>query len=705
MNLRKWDGAAGRSTDWDGLRRVQDPDLWYEDGNCLVYLYERGQSRRGPAFKIPMDALLQAKCQPLLDRFLAGTLQGSPSSKTSNVICSNQDRDRVYELYIPAPPYVDREEAFLYHTATRNFFAWIFRRFLVGVHLGGALVGLLNSMNQFRSTGEDNTQGIIDYMNEEGYSDMRNTPDHALGVIYLAEQFRLRDLWLDAFAHCAGMHEKLIISPGFEFMARKTRALITRSRFEMDARLDQYGTRLSSFLWDELSDAHLGFSSAARAHLNKFRSFLHSYHKEKLGCYPPACEYGRTSFPKHIYAQMCTEFQNLYEYLVDKSRRPADSITLIQRGGVCVLQSVQAFDQRNKYQPLDYPLPLLPKSGDKSGPPLKRRYTIAARGDKMKSNPRLVTLAHLVIATNGQDQAVLDCTLVRAYKGFEEHCVFYPTKGDRNEKLSQTDARKVRWILIYSILQTLLSATLAPREVRDTHNVPYNICVITAGCPPWKVHPHEASFRSQAIQTKVDFKAVIKQSPTERIAPTLSEVKPDIDCFAITHARQNSACSSPMSSSSKGTIQTALGTLGNMPELYPTNPQRALYHETLVHVYGNNTLASTHTSSVSINAARAATVSEEHRRKNSSESGYSSENDTFSRWSNDSRCANDSPGTSPSNSLRGSDPNIGISRKSIKNFLDTPISVLGLLRRLSSIYDEDLLQPSPLKLKNSEFFV
>jgi hypothetical protein len=36
-------------------------------------------------------------------------------------------------------------------------------------------------------------------------------------------------------------------------------------------------------------------------------------------------------------------------------------------------------------------------------------------------------------------------------------------------------------------------------------------------------------------------------------------------------------------------------------------------------------------------------------------------------------------------------------------FLDTPISVLGLVRRPSSIYDEDLLQPSPLNLKNSEF--
>lgn len=110
----------------------------------------------------------------------------------------------------------ERGQAFLYHTATRNFFAWMFGKSLVGTHLGGALVGLLNSMNEFRSEGEDNVQAIMDYMDEEGYADMRNQPDHALAILSFAEHFHFKDLWIDAFAHCVGMHEILICSPGFE---------------------------------------------------------------------------------------------------------------------------------------------------------------------------------------------------------------------------------------------------------------------------------------------------------------------------------------------------------------------------------------------------------------------------------------------------------------------------------------------------------
>lgn len=164
-----------------------------------------------------MEALLYAKCQPLLDRFMVGRLAVSPSSKSisSEEEYFNQNT-KVYELYIPPPADVDRAQAFLYHTATRNFFAWIFSKSLVGHHLGGALVGLLNSMNQFRSAGEDNVQDIIDYMDEEGYSDMRNTPDHALAVLFFAEHFHFKNLWIDAFVHCTGMNEKLIASPGFE---------------------------------------------------------------------------------------------------------------------------------------------------------------------------------------------------------------------------------------------------------------------------------------------------------------------------------------------------------------------------------------------------------------------------------------------------------------------------------------------------------
>jgi hypothetical protein len=155
----------------------------------------------------------------LLDRFLVRDFAESPISDLSNSEDGgyfDQPNGGKFEMYIPPPPAAERGQIFLYHMATRNFFAWIFGKSLVGSHLGGALVGLLNSMMEFRPMGEDNVQDILNYMDEEGYADMRSQPDHALAVLFFAEHFRFKDLWIDAFAHCTGMHEKLAGSPGFE---------------------------------------------------------------------------------------------------------------------------------------------------------------------------------------------------------------------------------------------------------------------------------------------------------------------------------------------------------------------------------------------------------------------------------------------------------------------------------------------------------
>jgi hypothetical protein len=166
-----------------------------------------------------LEALLTSSCRPLLDRFIVHHSAESPLSDISTSDdggCFGQPNSGNYELYIPAPPTAERGQAFLYHSATRNFFAWIFGKSLVGSHLGGALIGLLNSMNELRSLGKNNVQAIVDYMDEEGYADMRNSPDHALGVLFFAEHFRFKDMWIDAFAHCTGMHDRLASSPGFE---------------------------------------------------------------------------------------------------------------------------------------------------------------------------------------------------------------------------------------------------------------------------------------------------------------------------------------------------------------------------------------------------------------------------------------------------------------------------------------------------------
>lgn len=116
---------------------------------------------------------------------------------------------RESEIYIPAPSNLTRGEALQYHIATRNFFAWVFKRSLVGSSLGAALVGLLDTMNEFRVAGADNVQDLLDFADEEGYADMRSAPDHALAILYFAEHFHFEDLYIDAFAHCAGMYEIL----------------------------------------------------------------------------------------------------------------------------------------------------------------------------------------------------------------------------------------------------------------------------------------------------------------------------------------------------------------------------------------------------------------------------------------------------------------------------------------------------------------
>ena len=240
-------------------------------------------------------------------------------------------------------------------------------------------------------------------------------------------------------------------------MSRTSRALVTRSRFEMDMRLDSCGRRLGSFLSDDLSEAHLGLSPAARAHLDRFRSFLQSYYVAKLGYYPPAsCDAQSATFPKSIYGQMCQEFQKLYDYLVDSRFTSTDTLPISHQGGICVQQTLDAFNSRHKYSPLLHPLPLLPEAeAEKSTQmlSLNRRFSFIPKSDKMKPDPRLVAFSSLCKATNRMDQSLFDCTLVRAYRGFEKECSLANSKVDRNDKLSLTDARKVRWILICRIFR------------------------------------------------------------------------------------------------------------------------------------------------------------------------------------------------------------------------------------------------------------
>ena len=93
---------------------------------------------------------------------------------------------------------------------------------MVGARLGESLISLLERMHEYRPEVEQNQDDILAYIDAQEYSDFRDCPDHALAVLQFAEKFELRELWTDAFVHCAGMNNDLAAS--VEFEVRKPRS-------------------------------------------------------------------------------------------------------------------------------------------------------------------------------------------------------------------------------------------------------------------------------------------------------------------------------------------------------------------------------------------------------------------------------------------------------------------------------------------------
>ncbi|MCJ1393854.1 hypothetical protein MMC18_006730 [Xylographa bjoerkii] len=542
-DIKRWDGNRRETTNWDYIRRVsyssrpphhqnksaersqtdavQDPELWFPSGDCLVHFYERGQSRRGASLRLLLADIESSNCRPLLERCCAYPVPESPaetvsSSSDDGGYFSNPSSTGKYELYIPAPAHLNREEALQYHLTTRNFFAWMFEKPIVGHRLGDALISLLDRMNEFRPDTEENLDDILAYIDNLSYTDFRDCPDHALAILNFAEAFENRELWTDAFVHCSGMNDELVTSTEFMSISKTTKALITRAHLEMDIRLERAGKSLSTFLEDEISSSYLGLPIEAQKHLERFRSFLISFYVQKNGYWPPASINRKGStFPNSTFRTMYFDFRSLYEYLVDPTFTSSMAMNRPTAGGIYGLQSISAFDRRYRYATLPNPLALVPEISHLS---LSHKPTPLARlfssNKQSKIDRRTASLCALTAATNCADVKVMESALVREYFRFERE-----TTLKEEEQLSPADARKVRWLLIYAVLQILISVTRAPAEVRDTEGVTYPLCCQIAGTPPWTIGKARAT-----LETKP--KPALRTAATVPCTPTTTRTLP-----------------------------------------------------------------------------------------------------------------------------------------------------------------------------------
>lgn len=127
------------------------------------------------------------------------------------------------DIYIPAPDYSSKDDSFAWHITTRNFFAFLFGKALVGASLSKSMIDLQERLDLLRYLDQNNQADMLAYLGRMGYLEFAHCPDYALALLAYSEFYEQQELWVDAFVHCVGMNHMLSLSSEFEVRGRKDR--------------------------------------------------------------------------------------------------------------------------------------------------------------------------------------------------------------------------------------------------------------------------------------------------------------------------------------------------------------------------------------------------------------------------------------------------------------------------------------------------
>jgi len=340
---------------------------------------------------------------------------------------------------------------------------------LVGTSLSQALIDLLGRMLAIRPATQDSLADVLAYTDCAGYSDMVESADHALALLNFAEHFSLNQLYTDSFVHCVGMTDILCTSIELKRLSNESHASLTREYLRMDMKLTRVDRALRELLENELANTLQGLTASQDAHLERFRSFLNTYYVAKFGYWPPP------KFTQTMLFDMSYELECAYELMVDATLFP-DGLDISSKD-MRTYQNLTIFDAKNKCTSRVNMLPIKSKTGKLDGKALTGKTSISLSSSKVKKRQQILAGAKtdLLIATNDTAVQIRDCAFVRAYLAFELDCLDH-LEAD----LTIDDARSMRWILIYCMLQVLDSVTSTPARIATPGSMPYPTC---CDCP------------------------------------------------------------------------------------------------------------------------------------------------------------------------------------------------------------------------------
>ncbi|OAA56426.1 hypothetical protein ISF_07494 [Cordyceps fumosorosea ARSEF 2679] len=400
------------------------------------------------------------------------------------------------------------------------------------------------------------------------------------------------------------MGDRMYQSTEYTKVSLASRKLMRTASQKLKTKLNAAIEDLGSFLDDELSESRIGLPPDMRAHLDRFRGALLTFYTAKFGSFPPS------DFDSRVVQAMLEDFEALYDLLVDDGIGAPGMFGGNNGGGLCILQIIKGFDSRNSFVARQHPLPLLP---DTSG--LRtRRMSWLGRGEMKKPSNRLVAHTALIKASNWRDSKN---GLVRMYRDFEGKSLEpAANKGDRSS-LSITDARKVRWILIYAMCQVLRSISQTAPQVAG-EQAPYFLSA-PIELPPWDIALDNLN-TTMELPIRISALPTMPPPTNEPWQPKFAdevEIKPDIDYFALTHnmelqqpaklgRRQSMLSQTTASPTRRSSAKLVTGTglerrstirdsikrrlrPGSATSATSPTASKSVYHEIVVEGYGNGT--------------------------------------------------------------------------------------------------------------------
>ena len=403
-----------------------------------------------------------------------------------------------FEFYLPPPEEASKSVTLRHYITTRNFFALLLNKPIVGLTLYQALIDLQDRLESYMPKDVDCTGILIRYLAANGLHNVTNDPAAAAGLLAWSEDSQVywREGWREGFVHCCGMFAELQGLPEFGDVSDASCKMLENSVRDLQARIESAEERLARFTFDNMWPQDSPKRDPGRVNHQQCAHFFRQFYEKQHKRWPPKQTQQNLGYwlTRDMVLYLQRDFGALYDYLVDrnigwdeKSGSKEEPRGMVDNAGKAITESTTShrslgeilchFDRKYKYPHIPHPHPLLPNPIPGNGNSTQKKeglFSSRSKNVEDRINREYVEASNYRLLP----KVITNNPLVEAFIRFE--------KTDMAGHADVREARLGRWTLLYGILQVLATVSVDTPNLFSKNGASYFLNPSLKGSPPWK---------------------------------------------------------------------------------------------------------------------------------------------------------------------------------------------------------------------------